>query len=1133
MPTPIAASWQSANGDWFVAGNWVEPNPNPPPATLDYVPGANNSVNISDGTTAITVTYNGTDEVYSLGGSNATLAINGGALTVDNNSFFGGGINLAAGAALYVASGATLTYLAGTVNGTLGGAGTIQFQFGAFSLGAGTVLSVANFILGVYGNGTVSTTTLTTDLSYSGNFTEVDYSGNNAVLQLNGHTLTLNGTDTLDGTIVGPGSVVVTGTATEPTGYGGDNVVGGAVLEAKNGATITQKGSVYLGDTTTTGTLKIDAGATYDIVDSTSLGGTTIPNSIVNNAGLFDVSGASTVQASTTFTNTGTLTVETGSNINIYGGVESLGGVINGGGTLSLGFADQATITTTNVTIGGIYINGGNGGGTTTLAVDLTYAGNFNFNNQFGTLALNGHTLTVSGTSNFYGALNGGGLLKVTGSATLGYLNIGYNGAAAATIEDAGSINEINPIALNGLLQIDSGATYTITNAPYGGAISTTGASGATTVNNGTLSDATAGGSAEIDGVFTNNNALSIAATDTLYFSGTETFGGAISGAGTLSIGFAAQATITTTNVTVANIYINGGNGGGTTTLDVDLTYAGNFNFNNQFGTLALNGHTLTVSGTSSFSGANVSGGGVLKVTGTATLGYLAVGYNGAAAATIEDAGAITQNNPLTLNGTLQIDNGATYTITNAPYGGGITSTGTSGATTINNGAFVNQAAGYTFIQGAFTNNGSISSTVGQLIFSGAVTGSGSASLSGGAWLAFHNAFNQNVAFQGAGTLSLSQTYGGVISGFATGDMVDLANVTYAAGEHMVFQSIANGVQTYALENASNSVLATLNFRGHYSAGLFQVQQDSSTGALVSLTAPPTTAAAANDYDPDGVSDLLWQSQSTGGVYEWQMSGGQHVANTYLGNLSGWSDIGVGDFYGAGAAADILWQSQSTGGVYEWQMSGGQHVSNVYLGDLSGWNEIGVGDFYGNGTSDILWQSQSTGDVYEWTMSNGQHTGNVYLGNLSGWNEIGAGDFQGNGTSDILWQNQSTGDVYEWTMSSGQHSGSDIYLGNLSGWSEVGIGDFYGNGTSDILWENQTTGVVYEWQMSGGQHTGSTYLGNLPGWSVVGTGDYTGNGVSDVVWQNASSGATYEWIMSNGQPSSSVYLGNLGGWQGK
>jgi ELWxxDGT repeat protein len=374
-----------------------------------------------------------------------------------------------------------------------------------------------------------------------------------------------------------------------------------------------------------------------------------------------------------------------------------------------------------------------------------------------------------------------------------------------------------------------------------------------------------------------------------------------------------------------------------------------------------------------------------------------------------------------------------------------------------------------------------------------------------------------------AGAPVQTSTFNGVTytsGGLSTTDLVSAGNVAYFHAN-----DASGNLGLWVTDGTVAGTRELVNVTGAISGGF-------TSNDIVSATVP-STGAAKDDFTGSGTSDIIWQNQSSGVVYEWEMSNGQDNGNVGLGNLSGWTDLGSGHFNGSGAASDLLWQSQATGDVYEWTMAGGQNTGSAYLGNLNGWNEIGIGDFYGAGTDDLLWRNQSTGDVYEWTMSNGQHSGNdVYLGNLSGWNEVGVGDFYGAGTDDLLWQSQSTGAVYEWTMSNGQHTGS-IYLGNLSGWSEVGVGDFYGNGTSDLLWQNQTTGDVYEWAMSNGQQTGSVYLGNLSGWSVVGTGDYSGNGVSDIIWQNQSSGATYEWTMSNGQQSGSIYLGNLAGWSGK
>jgi hypothetical protein len=520
-------------------------------------------------------------------------------------------------------------------------------------------------------------------------------------------------------------------------------------------------------------------------------------------------------------------------------------------------------------------------------------------------------------------------------------------------------------------------------------------------------------------------------------------------------------------------------------------------------------GLTVASTGTVALDQPSSAGGSSLTLGGVLTNGgFVQVGPN---------------NSTLSANTTLSAT-GLINTGTIALYGSNLYiadlavsgATSNAGAVTIGAGAKLDssaytQTAGTTYIYGAL--NAPVTLDGGTIVIE-----------SGGA-------INGAVNFGGAGTLSLSAPPTSPIGNFQVGDSLDLTNVAYAAGEQMVWQSTAGGAQTYALEDASNNVLETLSFSSHLSAALLQVQNDGSGHASISLNAPPQ--AARSDYTDGNISDLVWQNQSSGVVYEWEMANGQNNSSVGLGNTSGWTDLGSGHFNGAGAASDLLWQSQTNGDVYEWTMAGGQHTGNIYLGNLNGWNEIGVGDFAGNGTDDLLWQSQSTGAVYEWTMSNGQQNGSVYLGNLSGWSEAGVGDFYGNGTSDVLWQNQSTGEVYEWQMSNGQHSGNDVDLGNLSGWSEIGTGDFFGNGTDGVLWQSQTTGGVYEWTMSNGQHTGNIYLGDLSGWSLVGTGDYTGNGVSDLIWQSQSTGGTYEWTMSNGQHTANIYLGGLAGWSGR
>jgi len=80
----------------------------------------------------------------------------------------------------------------------------------------------------------------------------------------------------------------------------------------------------------------------------------------------------------------------------------------------------------------------------------------------------------------------------------------------------------------------------------------------------------------------------------------------------------------------------------------------------------------------------------------------------------------------------------------------------------------------------AIANDGLLEANGGDLIVDDAVTGAGSALITGGGVIAFGEAFDENVAFQGAnaGALELTQAYEGVISGFSAGDTIDLVGLT-------------------------------------------------------------------------------------------------------------------------------------------------------------------------------------------------------------------------------------------------------------------------------------------------------------------------------------------------------------------
>jgi Ca2+-binding RTX toxin-like protein len=313
-----------------------------------------------------------------------------------------------------------------------------------------------------------------------------------------------------------------------------------------------------------------------------------------------------------------------------------------------------------------------------------------------------------------------------------------------------------------------------------------------------------------------------------------------------------------------------------------------------------------------------------------------------------------------------------------------------------------------------------------------------------------------------------------------------------------------------------------------------------------SVTADPVSgvdlrlrALHPNDFNGDGISDLLWRSQqtkvATGEVDTWLINNGQMTGGAALSTLStAWQFAGTGDFTGNGTS-DVLWQNVPSGEVDTWLITNGQLTGGSAIGHASSvWQPLGTGDFNADGTSDILWRNTSTGEVDTWLMNNGQMTGGAALGTVSSaWQFAGIGDFNNDGTSDVLWHNTTTGEVDTWLISNDQVNGGTAIGHASSVWQSLGTGDFNGDGTSDILWRNTSTGEVDTWLMTNGQMTGGTALGTMSSaWQLAGIGDLTGNGTSDVVWRNTTTGQVETWLIANDHVTGGSVIGTVSSiWQ--
>ena len=101
--------------------------------------------------------------------------------------------------------------------------------------------------------------------------------------------------------------------------------------------------------------------------------------------------------------------------------------------------------------------------------------------------------------------------------------------------------------------------------------------------------------------------------------------------------------------------------------------------------------------------------------------------------------------------------------------------------------------------------------------------------------------------------------------------------------------------------------------------------------AVCPVMPPLAFATIANDFNGDGMSDILWRHSVTGGNALWLMNGATRTSSANLPLVNPvWNIAGVGDFNGDGKS-DILWRHSVTGGNALWLMNGATRTSSANL----------------------------------------------------------------------------------------------------------------------------------------------------------------------------------------------------------
>jgi hypothetical protein len=231
---------------------------------------------------------------------------------------------------------------------------------------------------------------------------------------------------------------------------------------------------------------------------------------------------------------------------------------------------------------------------------------------------------------------------------------------------------------------------------------------------------------------------------------------------------------------------------------------------------------------------------------------------------------------------------------------------------------------------------------------------------------------------------------------------------------------------------------------------------------------PPGEAGAAtsigllrNDYNRDGVSDLVGVRFSDGCLARWRGNGSGGF--TYIGDAGcGWNSyhdlVGLGDLNRDGVG-DLVAVRNSDGCLARWRGDGSFGFS--YMGDAGcGWNNYtiaGPGDFNGDGVADLIGRRKSDGCLARWVgTGNG---GFRFIGDLI-CNFVpahleGVGDINGDGFADVLGMSESSPCVSGY-LGTGTGSFSALaewcYFLDANGlWSAVGMGDINRDGTGDFV----------------------------------------------------------------------------------
>ncbi|WP_437308834.1 FG-GAP repeat domain-containing protein [Sorangium sp. So ce388] len=285
-------------------------------------------------------------------------------------------------------------------------------------------------------------------------------------------------------------------------------------------------------------------------------------------------------------------------------------------------------------------------------------------------------------------------------------------------------------------------------------------------------------------------------------------------------------------------------------------------------------------------------------------------------------------------------------------------------------------------------------------------------------------------------------------------------------------------------------------------------------------------ALRLNDFNFDGMADILWSNEEQSLMAIWLLEGDRLLAPGPVipGPIGqGWAAANAGDFNFDGMA-DVLWLNAEQNLIAVWLMNGSQLLAPgpVIPGPVGeGWEVHSLTDFNLDGMVDVLWNNPKQNLITVWLMD-GSHLlapGPFIPGPVGeGWVATTAQDANLDGMGDVYWNNIEQNLMAVWLMDGTQviAPGPPIPGPLGRGWRIVTSTDFSFDSMGDVLWNNPEQNLMAVWLMEGTQllAPGPPIPGPLGrGWEARPSNDVNFDGMSDVLWYAAGTNQAAVWLI--------------------